>query len=50
MSTSDLIPIFTGGLTSGLLAGAKIMAPYIIGFCVLCVVVAVIKRIFRKKK
>ena len=45
--------IFQGvfqGLISGLIQGAIIMAPYIIGFCVLCIIIHFIKKFFRRKK
>lgn len=45
----DISATITGGIVNGLLIGARIMAPYVIGFCAICVVIAIIKRVFRKK-
>lgn len=50
MSGDQLASLFTDSLMSGLLEGVKIIAPYIIGFCILCIIVAVVKKILRKKK
>lgn len=50
MSGEELARLMTQGLINGLLQGAIIMLPYIIGFCVLCVVIGAIKRFLRKRK
>ena len=49
MSGNELTTLFVTGITNGLLQGAKIIAPYIIGFCVICVIIGFIKGKFKKK-
>ena len=50
MNGAELGGLIAQGLINGLLQGAAMMLPYIIGFCVLCVVFGTIKRLIRKRK
>ena len=50
MSSEELAGLMTQGLISGLLQGALMLAPYFIGFCILCLLIGAIKRSFRRKK
>ena len=50
MSGEELAGLMTQGLVSGLLQGILILAPYFIGFCILCLLIGAIKRAFRRKK
>lgn len=50
MSGEELGNLITKSFINGLIQGAIIMAPYIIGFCVLCVIIGLVKKKFRKKK
>ena len=50
MNGTELGGLIAQGLIDGLLQGAKIMLPYIIVFCVICVVIGTIKRLLQKRK
>lgn len=50
MSGEELAGLMTQGLINGLLQGALIMLPYIIGFCVLCVLIGAVKRASRRSR
>lgn len=50
MSGEELAGLMTQGLIDGLLQGALIMLPYIVGFCLLCLLIGAIKRAFRRSK
>ena len=50
MSGEELAGLMTQGLVSGLLHGVLILAPYFIGFCILCLLIGAIKRVFRRKR
>jgi len=50
MNGEEMAGLVTQGLTSGLLQGVMMMLPYIIGFCVLYVVIRAVKKLFRQSK
>lgn len=50
MNGEEMAGLVTQGLINGLLQGALLLAPYFIGFCVLCLLVGTVKRAFHKKK
>lgn len=50
MSGEELAGLITQGLINGLLQGALIMLPYIIGFCLLCVLIGAVKKAFRRSR
>lgn len=50
MSGDELANLMIQGWIQGLIQGAIIMAPYIIGFCILCIIVKSIKTSLRKRK
>ena len=50
MDGTELANLMIQGFMNGLIEGAKIFAPYVIGFCVLCVVIGLVKRAYRKRK
>lgn len=47
MTGEEMAGLMTEGLINGILQGFIIMAPYIIGFCVLCVLLRLVKGLFR---
>lgn len=49
MNGEEMAGLVTQGLLNGLLQGALMMAPYFVGFCILCLLVGAVKRAFRKK-
>lgn len=50
MNGEEITGLITQGLTKGLIQGALIMFPYIIEFCILCLLIKFIKTAFRKRK
>lgn len=50
MNGEEMAGLVTQGLINGLLQGALLLAPYFIGFCVLCLLIGAAKRAFRRKK
>jgi len=50
MSSEEMAGLVTQGLTNGLLQGIMIMLPYFVGFCVLCVLIRGVKKLFRRSK
>lgn len=50
MSGEDITILVTQGWINGLLMGVKILAPYIIGFCLICLIIGILKGKFKKKK
>lgn len=50
MNGEEMAGLITKGLVNGLLQGALILAPYFIGFCILCLLVRAVKQTFRKKR
>lgn len=50
MDGTEIGILVSQGLINGLLQGALILAPYIIGFCILCVLIGIVKHLFRRKK
>lgn len=49
MSGTEIGLLATQGILSGIFAAAKILAPYVIVFCLSCVIIGKIKRSKRKK-
>lgn len=50
MNGTEIGKMVIQGMLSGILQGLKIMLPYIISFCVICVLIGVVKRHSKKRK
>lgn len=50
MNGEEMAGLVTQGLLNGLLQGVLLLAPYFIGFCILCLLIRAVKRTFRRKK
>lgn len=50
MNGEEIAGLVTQGLLNGLLQGVLLLAPYFIGFCILCLLIRAVKQTFRRKK
>ncbi len=48
MNGEEMAELVSQGLINGLLQGVRIMLPYFIGFCVLCVLIRSVKKMFKR--
>lgn len=49
MNGEEIAGLVAQGISNGLLQGVLLLAPYFIGFCVLCLLIRVIRQTLRKK-